>query len=344
MGLVADDQVEIAPLVARDLLRAVNDLDRLIRREDDLQALRRVIRVQGVREALAVRCCRDRQVNRRLLGRVIACRRGYLRIRTHRPRRERAVGLGRPIVQRLLEERERGDREQDSGGAALLLHELARDRQGRKRLTRAAGHDHRAAVMLLEARHHRAARTHLMVARNLALAGLRSLRRPQRIRAPINIRIAQIRQRDARNWDLLTLDRILRVLAPRRARRVHDDAAAERLLTRRRQERVNVRLLNAVTQRVEFALNGDRALSVADRDRHQIDARVARAALGPLAPQVDFLELVGETRVMEQELTRQLLKERALLALALCARTILIQQGIESRLRGGVCRAGGGVI
>ena len=53
---VADNQVEIAPLVARDLLRAVDDLDRLIRREDDLQALRRVIRIQGVREALAVRC------------------------------------------------------------------------------------------------------------------------------------------------------------------------------------------------------------------------------------------------------------------------------------------------
>ena len=163
-----------------------------------------------------------------------------------------------------------------------------------------------------------------MVTRNLALAGLRRLRRPQRIRAPINVRIAQIRQRDARNRDLLALDRVLRVLTPRRPRRVHDDAAAERLLARCRQERVNVRLLNAVTQRVELALNGHRTLAVADRDRHQVNARVARAALGPLAPQVDFLELVRETRVVEQELTRQLLEERALLALALRARTILI--------------------
>ena len=162
--------------------------------------------------------------------------------------------------------------------------------------------------MLLEARHHRAARTHLMVARNLALAGLRCLRRPQRIRAPINVRIAQIRQRDARNRDLLTLDRVLRVLTPRRPRRVHDDAAAERLFARRRQERVNVRLLNAVTQCVELALNGHRALSVADGDRHKVDSRVARAALRPLAPQVDFLELVRETRVMEQELARELLE------------------------------------
>ena len=324
MGLVADDQVEIAPLIARDLLRAVNDLDRLVRREDDLQALRRVICVQGVREALAVRRRRNRQVHRRLLGRVITRRRGHLRIRTHRPRCERAVGLGRPVVQRLLEKRERGDREQDSGGAALLLHELARDREGRKRLTRAARHDHRAAVVLLEARHHRAARTHLMVAWNLAFAGLRRLRRPQRIRAPIDVRIAQICQRDARNGDLLALDRILRVLAPRRARRVHDDAAAEGLLARRRQERVNVRLLNAVTQRVELALDGDRACVFVDRDRHQVDTRVARATLGPLTPQVDLLELVRETRVVEQELTRQLLKERALLALAFCARTVLI--------------------
>ena len=149
----------------------MNDLDRLIRREDDLQALRRVIRVQGVRETLAVRRRRNRQVNRRLLGRVVTRRRGHLRIRTHRPRRERAIGLGRPIVQRLLEKRERGDREQDSGGAALLLHELARDRERRERLTCTARHDHRAAVVLLEARYHRAARTHLMVARNLALAG-----------------------------------------------------------------------------------------------------------------------------------------------------------------------------
>ena len=123
---------------------------------------------------------------------------------------------------------------------------------------------------------------------------------------------------------MLALDRVLCVLAPRRARRVHDDAAAERLLTRRRQERVNVRLLNAVTQRVELALDGHRTLAVADRDRHQIDARVARATLGPLALQVDLLELVRETRVVEQELARQLLEERALLALALRARTVLI--------------------
>ena len=163
-----------------------------------------------------------------------------------------------------------------------------------------------------------------MVARNLALAGLRSLRRPQRIRAPINVRIAQIRQRDAGNRDLLALDRVLRVLPPRRARRVHDDAAAERLLTRRRQERVNVCLLDTVTQRVELALNRDRACVFVDGDRHQVNTRVARAALRPLAPQVDLLELVCETRIVEQELTRQLLEERALLALTLGARTVLI--------------------
>ena len=344
VGLVADDQVEIAPLIARDLLRAVNDIDRLVRCEDDLQALSRVVRVQGVCEALAVRRRWNRQVHRRLLGRVVTRRRGHLRIRTHCPRRECAVGLGCPIVQRLLEECERGDREQDPGGAALLLHELARDRERRERLTRAARHDHRAAVVLLEARHHRAACTHLMVARNLALAGFRRLRRPQRIRAPIDVRIAQIRQRDARNRDLLTLDRVLRVLSPRRARRVHDDAAAERLLARRREERVNVCLLNAVTQRVELALNGNRACVFVDGDRHQVNARVARAALRPLAPQVDFLELVRETSIVEQELTRQLLKERALLTFACCARTILIQQGIERGLGGGVRRGGGGVI
>ena len=164
-----------------------------------------------------------------------------------------------------------------------------------------------------------------MIARNLALAGLWRLRRPQRIRAPIDVRIAQIRQCDAGDWDLLALDRVLRVLAPRCARRVHDDAAAERLLARRRQERVNVRLLNAMPQRVELALNRDRACVFVDRDRHQVDARIARAALRPLAPQVDLLELVRETRIVEQELTRQLLEERALLALALRARTIFVQ-------------------
>ena len=344
VGLVADDQVEIAPIVARNLLRAVNDLDRLVRREDDLQALRRVVRVQGVREALAVRRRWNRQVHRRLLGRVVTRRRGHLRIRTHRPRRECAVGLGRPIVQRLLEKRERGDREQDPGGAALLLHELARDREGSERLTCAARHDHRAAVVLLETRHHRAARTHLMVARHLALAGLRSLPRPQRIRAPIDVGIPQVRQGDARNGDLLALDRVLRVLAPRRARRVHDDAAAERLLARSRQERVDVGLLHAVAGRVELALDGDRTRARVDGDCHQVDACVARAALRPLAPQVDLLELVRKTRVMEQELARQLLKERALLALALRARTVLVQQRIQRGLRGGVWGGGGGFI
>ena len=91
-----------------------------------------------------------------------------------------------------------------------------------------------------------------------------------------------------------------------------------------------------MTQRVELALNRDRTLSVPDRNRHQVNARVARAALRPLAPQVDFLELVRETSIVEQELTRQLLKERALLALACRTRTILIQQGIERGLGGGV--------
>ena len=91
-----------------------------------------------------------------------------------------------------------------------------------------------------------------------------------------------------------------------------------------------------MTQRVELALNGHRTLAVVDRDRHQVDARVARAMLRPLAPQVDLLELVRETSVMEQELARQFLEQRALLALALCARTVLIQEGVQRGLRGGV--------
>ena len=78
-----------------------------------------------------------------------------------------------------------------------------------------------------------------------------------------------------------------------------------------------------------------RQRDVRDRDRHQIDARVARAALRPLTPQVDLLELVRETSIVEQELACQFLKERALLALALRARTVLIQQGIQCGLRGG---------
>ena len=88
-----------------------------------------------------------------------------------------------------------------------------------------------------------------------------------------------------------------------------------------------------MTQRVELALNRDRTLFIPDRDRHQVDARVARAALRPLAPQVDLLELVRETGIVEQELTRQLLKERALLTLACCACTVLVQQRIQRRLR-----------
>ena len=83
-----------------------------------------------------------------------------------------------------------------------------------------------------------------------------------------------------------------------------------------------------MTHRVELALNRDRTLVVPDRDRHQVDARVARAALRPLAPQVDFLELVRETGIVKQELTRQLLEERALLALACRTRTVLVQERI----------------
>ena len=71
---------------------------------------------------------------------------------------------------------------------------------------------------------------------------------------------------------------------------------------------------------------------VLDLNGQVIDAANA-AAIRPLAPQVDLLELVRETRVVEQELACQLLEERALLALALRARTVLIQQRVQGGLR-----------
>ena len=62
---------------------------------------------------------------------------------------------------------------------------------------------------------------------------------------------------------------------------------------------------------------------------YQVDARVAGAALRPLAPEVDLFELVSETRVVEQELTGEFLEECALLSLACRARTVLVQEHIQ---------------
>lgn len=47
VGLVADDQIEVALVIARDLLRAVNDLDRLVRCKDDLSLGNKLSHVLG---------------------------------------------------------------------------------------------------------------------------------------------------------------------------------------------------------------------------------------------------------------------------------------------------------
>ena len=80
---------------------------------------------------------------------------------------------------------------------------------------------------------------------------------------------------------------------------------------------------------VELALNRDGAGVLLVGDRDQVDACVTGAAPRPFAPEVDLFELVSETRVMEQELTGEFLEERALLALACRARTVLVQERIQ---------------
>ena len=81
---------------------------------------------------------------------------------------------------------------------------------------------------------------------------------------------------------------------------------------------------------VELTLNRDRTGVLLVGDRNQVDACVSGAALRPLSPQIDLFELVSETCVMEQELTGELLEEGALISLACRARTVLIQEYIQS--------------
>ena len=53
-----------------------------------------------------------------------------------------------------------------------------------------------------------------------------------------------------------------------------------------------------MARRVELTLNRDGASALLVGDSNQVNARVASAALRPVAPQIDLFELVSETRVM----------------------------------------------
>jgi hypothetical protein len=120
-------------------------------------------------------------------------------------------------------------------------------------------------------------------------------------------------QPDTTGGDLLTDERRLRVLAPRRIRRVEDQTAREGVLSRCREEAVDVGLLNRVAPRIKFTLR--RADAALANLRDDVDARIRLGLIVLLCPiriQPDLAELLLHAGILPEERDTQLLEIGAL--------------------------------
>ena len=108
----------------------------------------------------------------------------------------RLLGLVRPFLQRLGHQSQRRDQEENAC-VAFLLSEAFGDLKGREGLAGAAGHDQLAAVVVDEALHRGNDGVVLVRAEPLLVMQLRSLGGVRQfVRGPVNVRIAEIRERD----------------------------------------------------------------------------------------------------------------------------------------------------
>lgn len=145
---------------------------------------------------------------------------------------------------------------------------------------------------------------------------------------PVNARLIEILEPESRYRDLLILEGFLSVLAPV-VGRGHDQPRPERLLAGRREERVDVLLLERVVGREELALDG-RQVTGLSLPSHEVDSGVRLSvAVGPLHPEPNIAEPVSPDRIRPQVGAYQAFEAVALVLLILGRAEQLLQHAVD---------------
>ena len=270
---------------------------------------------EACRDEVRVRCRGQREVD--ALEGVVRAFRGA-RVRADADGVERALRVCRPLAQRLAEQRDGWHEEQHE---AVRAGFLLRDLQRRVRLARAAGHDELAAVVRGVVGAGGVHGLHLVRLRRARAAGGGSARDAGGELFPVDGRVLELAEADARDGRVLVADGVLRLFVPfvrrrepetlREARRA-PRAVAERA-ARRREERVDVLLRDLGCRLIAFALHGP--IVAVRRAGHEVDARVLAAeifAIREVAPHPDVREAAEVRRVRLEERLHEPLEARAL--------------------------------
>ena len=304
VGLVADDEVEPGhpgPLRLRD------DVERLVRREDHGAS----VRISGGDAGALGQPDRvgrggDGQVDDR--GILVGL--ADLGVRAHGEGAQRVGGLGRPLLERLVEQ---GDARHEEEHPTTGWHDLLGQAQAREGLAGAARHDQLPAVVLGEAGSHGVDGGALVRAQLLAAERRQHLGGARVELGPVERGADEVFEADDVDRDLLVLDRRLggRVEAPGRG---HQEAGAERVLARLGEEGVDLPLGQGCLGAEELALHRHEVAGVALAG-DEVDAVVgAGAALGPVAPHPHLLEPPGIQRLGDEEGLDEPLEPGALVA------------------------------
>ena len=296
VGLVADDEVELRQA---HLLGLVDDVDRLVRREHDHEAVRvpPAARRVVLHQAVGMRGGGVLEAGERHGDGVLLARR--LGVGAHHQGRQLRARLGEPFAHRLPDEGNRGSAEQDEPATLQVVLGEAQRHEG---LSRAAGHDRLAPVVLGERGLDPLDRLPLVRTRivGLPLDALDAVDE----RRPVEARRLHLRRVDQHRARVLYL--LLEMLA-RPLRRRHDHVLAYRGIPERTGEEgvadpLRKRLLAVVAlalDRPPFVVGpvqGDeidpRVLGVVDRAVLPLECLLYRA---------DLVELLGPVGVVPEE-------------------------------------------
>jgi len=249
VGFVADDKLNLRQTVA--LLRAADDIKRVVGREDDAHVLGVVALLHFFSEATGVGGCGVTQLVSERLNDVfvLVALLPNFGVGTDGKAVQRNHALLCPLGQGLRQQVQTRDKEQDQ---LVLSCDSLRYLEAGKGLAGAASHNELAPVSGLKTPKDRVVSAQLMgPERILRLEHRRSAGLKLR---PVDLAVFEVMKIDLVNRWLLVAEGILRVLAPV-IRRGDDDALGERLLAGRGEEAVDVSLADTVVRREALALN-----------------------------------------------------------------------------------------
>ena len=300
MRLVAYDQVEVGQA---ELLGAGDHVDGLVGGEHHVQCIVAVVETgcNGVRG----RGGGIRDVGQLAVA-LVVLELGRLAVRAYDVRVDAAAHLVDPATHGLGHEADGRCEEQDSASRAQFLRQTQRGES----LAGAARHDCQRPVMILQLRFDRVDGLALVVARFEHLARVSSVAGEG---APVDVRVADPFQVDARDVTVLVVRDIRLEVVAHRGRCVRDDEMPVACVCHRRhEERGHV----LVRQRVRIAFRLDRPILAVHVLRDQVDAGVLPARIrGRVIPQPHMIELVLPRWILGEEPLHGAFPFRALLAL-----------------------------